>query len=936
MAKFSLTISASCLLVFSAVSCAYSLQVKVSEFLERPKPVAGDLTASLPGFYGNAGVEGGLGTGSISRTIDGRMANFTLSAAPTIESFPEGQTSIYVKIGDKTFATPLGIRLEGDTRLSSWNWSSAQKVAIAATYQQSFPFASWTYPHSDELPIDVQLSQFSPLIPGDLQASAQPVNIQEVELHNPTSQNIEAAVMVSMPDISGWELREPAGVITKEALLKLDPQAFPNLNADDLISQLVQHGYIRPGIHPGEFVITKKFFDLNDPPKLELPGFTEGQKPLIWDMIHKAHANVQEYYEFVKQGFDQVHAVKDDGRYLGIVMASSDPKDPRLKGQLAMIVPKMQGLKLTYSTAFDAQGSGAEEWGSFAGQGELLNNNKPSLGAPEQAGAIAIKVTLTPGQRLVIPVAMAWDFPVDMRNGKPFYKYYTNEFGTQANHAFEIAVHALEQRLSWKQAIIGWQQKVLQDPYLSEPVKTELINELYYLVQAGSLLTREGRFYVLESLVYRVHDTLDVWFYNPMLASYFPELEKAIVRMHGELVSRIDLTPTGYSNIFPSPYAFQTSEAQQEAVDSLKWIPHGENFKFLSGPAAQQAYQQRTPYDPNVRYVGPLKPKQGVVHHLDDFDFGPLVLNNDLDGRASMKDVKTDTNRRWQNHNCWKDLNPKFVLMVWRAYYMDGQKDDQFLKDEWPNIKMVLARQKEFATDGSGLPVHEGIPDQTYDTWQMQGIGIMTGDLTAAALRVAITVGEKLGDEAAVKEYEAWLLLIQQSIQKRLWNGSYYNVFEGNTDIQADAFAGSTYLNLYGLKPVLPLDQVKKHLLKVYDFNFKGFEGGTMGVANGMGADGKLRGQAGDSTNQSVEVWFGVQRSIAALMICLGMENQANEILDVDYRNSWGATFMDRIPEAIASNGPGQPVRWRSEAYMRAGAIWEVQQAEKVAHGKPF
>ena len=38
----------------------------------------------------------------------------------------------------------------------------------------------------------------------------------------------------------------------------------------------------------------------------------------------------------------------------------------------------------------------------------------------------------------------------------------------------------------------------------------------------------------------------------------------------------------------------------------------------------------------------------------------------------------------WQNTDDWKDLNTKFVLMVYRDYVFTGRTDTQFLRDTWP------------------------------------------------------------------------------------------------------------------------------------------------------------------------------------------------------------------------------------------------------------
>jgi non-lysosomal glucosylceramidase len=67
----------------------------------------------------------------------------------------------------------------------------------------------------------------------------------------------------------------------------------------------------------------------------------------------------------------------------------------------------------------------------------------------------------------------------------------------------------------------------------------------------------------------------------------------------------------------------------------------------------------------------------------------------------------------WQNTNDWKDLNSKFVLMVYRDYVFTGKKDQTFLRYTWPAVQEALEHLRQYDRDGDGVPENDGYPDQT-------------------------------------------------------------------------------------------------------------------------------------------------------------------------------------------------------------------------------
>ena len=55
----------------------------------------------------------------------------------------------------------------------------------------------------------------------------------------------------------------------------------------------------------------------------------------------------------------------------------------------------------------------------------------------------------------------------------------------------------------------------------------------------------------------------------------------------------------------------------------------------------------------------------------------------------------------WQDTNGWKDLNSKFVLMVYRDYVLTGRNDAAFLRYSWPAVKEAVAYLQQY-DKGSG------------------------------------------------------------------------------------------------------------------------------------------------------------------------------------------------------------------------------------------
>ena len=82
-------------------------------------------------------------------------------------------------------------------------------------------------------------------------------------------------------------------------------------------------------------------------------------------------------------------------------------------GQLAIAALESPGVEVSFQTTFDPNGDGKDVWTPFSKDGKLSNSADHWTSSDEPlAGAIAVRFTLEPGEKRVIPMVISWDLPV--------------------------------------------------------------------------------------------------------------------------------------------------------------------------------------------------------------------------------------------------------------------------------------------------------------------------------------------------------------------------------------------------------------------------------------------------------------------------------------------------------------------------------------------
>jgi non-lysosomal glucosylceramidase len=196
-------------------------------------------------------------------------------------------------------------------------------------------------------------------------------------------------------------------------------------------------------------------------------------------------------------------------------------------------------------------------------------------------------------------------------------------------NAIKIASEGLKNAATWSDAIDAWQAPYVSDEKRPDWYRGALFNELYILADGGSFWGRPvgsdpktpHTFSFLECYDYPYYSTLDVRFYGSMpLLKFWPDVDKQELRQFAATVPKLE-------------------------DEKLIWDWKTQEEKKL---------------------IFRLRKKKGAVPH----DLG-----------APEEDPFFKVNQfSWQDTNDWKDLNSKFVLMIYRDYVFTGRKDKKFLR----------------------------------------------------------------------------------------------------------------------------------------------------------------------------------------------------------------------------------------------------------------
>jgi non-lysosomal glucosylceramidase len=659
-----------------------------------------------------------------------------------------------------------------------------------------------------------------------------------------------AQVLRTTPPPAGWGEPLPVGAGTYRALfprawLEIGPPAVPIRVIEEQLSPIIPGNDAAASLPVGVFEV-----------ELQNPGAEPVDAAILlsWtDPLSEALA--------VDGNRPSAKAVAfEDGSAVGVGFEAEPGSS--LPGSFAIAADPGDGVEIT--TSRRPVGQADPLWAAFSTDGRVDGFDA----ADGDLIAVAARVGLPAGESRTLRFAVAWDLPIaEFGSGRRWAKRYTREWGTSGRRAPELAAEALRRLPDWRADIERWQAPILEADDRPAWYRAALFNELYYVVDGGTIWptgepeprpSSDGyaELALLECFDYPFYDTLDVHFYAASaIRQLWPRLQASISRAYARTVDIDD------------PVAISVQATGATGVRKVRGaLPHD-----LGGPAE----------DPLVR-----------VNHYT-----------------------------FQEVNAWKDLNAKFVLGAWLDRKGDPDPDG-FVRETWPAVRQAMDHLARFDRDGDGLPEHEGIPDQTYDTWPMNGPSAYGGSLWLAALRAAAAFARAAGDETAADAWDALFSRARTTFETRLWNGRSYDYDGGSgpssDTVMADQLVGQWFADVSGLGDLLPPERVRSALRRIFELNVLDFGDGLRGAVNGMRPDGTID----RSSEQSQEVWVGTTYALAAFMIGRGLVEEGWTTAEGAARVVWEQGLWFRTPEAYDRAG-----NYRASLYLRPLAIWAIEEA---------
>ncbi|XP_042517357.1 non-lysosomal glucosylceramidase [Macadamia integrifolia] len=821
---------------------------------------------------------GGMGSGSISRGFRGEFRQWQIipglrEASPVMAN----QFSIFISRdrGNKTYASVLapgqheGLGKSCDKGISSWGWNLGGQHS---TYHALFPRAWTIYDGEPDPELKISCRQISPFIPHNYRESSLPTAVFVYTLVNTGRERAKVSLLLT------W-----ANSIGGISHLSGDHVNEPFIGKDGVSGVLLHHKTSKDN-PPVTFAIAACETQNVNVTVLPCFGLSDASRVTakdMWDtMVKDGH--------FDRENFDA---------------GPSMPSSP----------------------------------------GETL------------CAAVSASTWVEPHGKCTVAFSVAWSSPkVKFLKGCSYNRRYTKYYGTSERSALDIAHDALINYKWWEEEIEKWQNPILRDDKLPEWYKFTLFNELYFLVAGGTVW--------IDSSLSRAKDDKLPSGGNQCKATKMDQTDKGATVASVNCAEAAGVEHSGINNhgsasgnrLTDVRSSFQDMSAgpvkRENGVASMhfKTDPDNDNedvgrFLYLEGVE----YIMWCTYDVHFYASFALLILFPKIELSIQREFAKAVLSGDgrkvkflAEGNCGIRKVRgaiphdLGTHDPWNEMNAynihdtskWKDLNPKFVLQVYRDFAATG--DMSFGVDVWPAVCAAMEYMEQFDRDGDGLIENDGFPDQTYDTWTVHGISAYCGCLWLAALQAAAAMALRLGDRAFADKCKRIFLKAKSVFEAKLWNASYFDYDSGSSSnsksIQADQLAGQWYTASSGLPPLFDDFKIKSTLHKIYDFNVMKVRGGRMGAVNGMHPNGKVD----ETCMQSREIWTGVTYGVAATMILAGMEEQAFTTAEGIFTAGWseeGYGYWFQTPEGWTVGG-----HYRSLIYMRPLAIWGMQWALSV------
>lgn len=420
------------------------------------------------------------------------------------------------------------------------------------------------------------------------------------------------------------------------------------------------------------------------------------------------------------QGKSFRHSLKNGQTVTGIEFSSSVQGD--LNGTMAMAVTVPTGTQanITVKPQFYSQDQASVLEGALAsGRVNQWMVRNVYSGRETMAGALCATVVLQPGETVELLFSQALDFSgIDLVKLSS-QKKYTEFFPQAEGRAQAMLLEILDQETRIREDLSHSYNTLLADDTLSylypeggplaESFRTLALNTLAFLTEA-TVWDVEDRFWVRECADYPFFNSLDVYFYGSFgLLTFMPRLDGVVMRHFAQAVLANDSTVRRHHEYVNHPYA----DLPAAKLEGLRGI------------------------------------RGAVIHDLGSpFDAAPDAYD-------------------WHNVKEWKDLAPKFVLMVLRHYHIT--QDLSVVEDCKEAVYVCMKYLQSMIETGEVIPLTRGT-DDTFDNLSSHGISIYCGSLWFAGLKAAAKIAEITHDKTQADEWNELAQAVQQRLHDVLWD----------------------------------------------------------------------------------------------------------------------------------------------------------------------
>lgn len=344
------------------------------------------------------------------------------------------------------------------------------------------------------------------------------------------------------------------------------------------------------------------------------------------------------------------------------------------------------------------------------------------------AGALVVTIRLKPRAKASVQFNTVLDFPHIRMNGLESLKKYTVFYPEPFGRVQAMLSEALNFDGEFEKSFGDAYRALAPEKSLSKlfpkdkkkqaNFRSLALNTLSFIPEA-SVWDKDDRFLVRECADYPFFNSLDVYFYGSF------SLLALLPRLDGEVMKRF---------------------ADAILASDPKTRRHHE---YVNHPFADL---------PEAKLEGPRAVCGAVIHDL-----------------GSPFDAKPDA-YDWHNVKEWKDLAPKYVLMVLRHYKFTGEKNVvEYCKDA---VYACMEYLEKMVGEGENFPLTHGT-DDTFDNLSSNGISVYCGSLWIAGLRAAAKIAELVGDSARSLDWNRKASEAEKEFHAALWdeNEGYFHFF---------------------------------------------------------------------------------------------------------------------------------------------------------------